>query len=253
MSGRPADYLLRFDDLCPTMDRARWARFVPLIRRFSLRPILAVVPDNADPELDREGPDAGFWEQMREFEAQGATVGLHGYRHLCETRGRSLIPLHVWTEFAGVSEEAQRAWIRSGLAKLRSEGLHPRIWVAPRHGFDAATLLVLRSEGMDVLSDGFAREPFQHHGMTWIPQQLWEPVGKPSGVWTICLHANSATDAQVFALESFLERHWAQFTSVDRVLREWPVRKRSVGDRVFHTRLMLRIRAARLRRRIGWF
>ncbi len=251
MSRPPAQYLLRFDDLCPTMDRARWERFLPLLRQHRLSPILAVVPENADADLDRNEPDPDFWEQMRQLEAFGTTIGLHGYRHVCATRGRSLIPMHEWTEFAGAMEEKQREWIRSGLAKLRAEGLHPRIWVAPRHGFDKTTLRVLRGEGIDAISDGFATEPFQHLGVAWIPQQLWEPVAKPSGVWTICLHANSATDAQVRDLQSFLERHSAQFTSVDRLLREWPARERTMGDRLFHARLLLRIRVARLRRRWG--
>jgi hypothetical protein len=251
MSTRPAQYLLRFDDLCPTMDRARWERFLPLFRRFRLCPILAVVPENCDPDLNVDAPDAEFWAKMRELEAAGATIGLHGYRHVCATRGKSLIPLHAESEFAGLPEDAQRLWIQAGLTKLRAEGLHPKMWVAPRHGFDQATLRALRSEGIDALSDGFATEPFQEHGFTWIPQQLWAPVQKQSGVWTICLHANSATDDQVRALEIFLERFAAQFTSANRVLLEWPKRRRTIADRVFHHRLVMRIRGARLRRRWG--
>jgi len=249
MSARPAQYLLRFDDLCPTMHRTRWERFLPLIRRFRLSPILAVVPDNCDPELELEPPDEGFWAEMQELEKAGATIGLHGYRHSCVARGKSLIPLHEETEFAGLPQETQREWIRTGLAKLRTEGLQPKIWGAPRHGFDLATLRVLRGEGMNVLSDGFAAKPFQEHGVTWIPQQLWAPVSKKSGVWTICLHANSASDQQVRALEIFLERFAPQFTSVDRVLAEWPERSRTVADRLFHQQLVMRIRLARLRRK----
>ena len=251
MSARPAQYLLRFDDLCPTMDRARWERYLRLIQRFGLRPILAVVPENRDPDLECDSPDAGFWEGMRRLEAAGATIGLHGYQHLCETHGRSLIPLHAQTEFAGAEESTQREWIRNGLAILRAQGLSPRIWVAPRHGFDFSTLRGLRAEGIQTVSDGFAEAPFQAHGAMWIPQQLWEPVEKQSGVWTICLHSNSATEEQVQRLECFLERFPAQFTSVDRVLAEWPFPRRTAADRIFHARLLLRIRVARLRRRLA--
>lgn len=251
MSARLAQYLLRFDDLCPTMDRARWERYLRLIQRYRLCPILAVVPENRDPDLRRDPPDAGFWEEMRRIEATGATIGLHGYNHVCEAKGRSLIPLHGRTEFAGVEEATQREWIRSGIDRLRAEGLSSRIWVAPRHGFDRATLRVLREEGIEAVSDGFAKSPFRAHGAMWIPQQLWEPVEKQSGLWTICLHANSATDGQVYALESFLERFSLQFTSVDRVLAEWPFLERTAADRIFHARLLLRIRMSRLRRRLS--
>jgi predicted deacetylase len=217
----PAQYLLRFDDLCPTMARERWERFLPVIAEFGVRPILAVVPDNRDHELEHSAPDPEFWSQMRAMEAAGAAIGLHGYRHLCNSRGRGLVPLHRRTEFAGVPEETQRAWIREGLAILRGHGLSPRIWVAPCHGFDRATLRVLRNEGIGMVSDGLARVPFVRDGLTWIPQQLWEPVEKPSGLWTICLHSNTAPDALVEKLRVFLDRHAGQFTSVDRAEAEF--------------------------------
>ena len=51
MIPAPAEYLLRCDDLCPTTPRERWRRLEALIQEFSLQPILAVVPDNRDPEL----------------------------------------------------------------------------------------------------------------------------------------------------------------------------------------------------------
>jgi predicted deacetylase len=105
---------LRFDDLCPTMDRARWQRFLPLIKRYSLRPILAVVPDNQDPELQRGPADPGFWAEMRGLEAAGAAIGIHGFQHVCMAEGRSLIPLYRTSEFAGATREAQQEWIRAG-------------------------------------------------------------------------------------------------------------------------------------------
>jgi hypothetical protein len=246
----PAQYLLRFDDLCPTIDRVRWERFSALMTRFGIRPILAVVPDNRDPELERDAADEGFWDEMRGFEAAGATIGLHGYRHVCSADGRSLIPLHDRTEFAGISVELQREWIGAGLEILRSKRLHPRIWVAPRHGFDRVTTGVLREEGIGLVSDGFARGPFREEGLVWIPQQLWGPVEKSSGLWTICLHANSTTEEALGEFEVFLRRFAARFTSVDRVLAEWPVAERSLSDRLFHERMLARIRLRRIRRRL---
>jgi len=211
------------------MDRERWKRFAALMAQFEIRPILAVVPDNRDPELERDETYDGFWAEMRRLEAGGATIGLHGYRHVCSASGRSLIPLHDRTEFAGVGRDLQRKWIAAGLEILRSKGLHPRIWVAPRHGFDRVTLGGLREEGIRLVSDGFARRPFRELGMDWIPQQLWGPAERSSGLWTICLHTNSATDEVIGVLEDFLGRFSAQFTSVDSVLEEWPVTERSLG------------------------
>jgi Uncharacterized protein conserved in bacteria (DUF2334) len=248
-----AKYLLRFDDLCPTMDRDRWQRFAPLLRRFGIRPILAVVPDNQDAELRICTPDPGFWAEMQEWQAAGATIGLHGYQHVCAAEGRGLMPLHAKTEFAGVPQERQREWIRAGLGILAGHWLTAQVWVAPRHGSDWATVEVLRDEGIGVVSDGFARGPFRERGVTWIPQQLWGPVEKKDGLWTICLHTNSATDEAVGELEGFLERFAVQFTSLDRVLRESAIKQRSMGDRLFQARMLTRIRLRRLQRRFRVF
>jgi hypothetical protein len=250
MKANAARYLLRFDDLCPTMSRSQWQRFLPVIAAFKLRPILAVVPHNQDPELAVAEPDAEFWTEMRKLQARGATIGLHGYRHLAGSLGRGLLPLYQSSEFAGAQPRTQQVWIRSGMEILRGHGLDPRIWVAPRHGLDENTLVALREEGITVLSDGFARRPFTRGGLTWIPQQLWAPLERPTGLWTICIHSNTAPDSLVCALEDFVRDHAEQFTSVERVLREMPAGKLTLPERLYGTSSVLRFRAKRGMRRL---
>jgi predicted deacetylase len=247
---KPAQYLLRIDDLCPTLSRRRWAQFLPLIEEFGIRPILAVVPDNKDQDLQRADPDPDFWSQMRAMEAAGATIALHGYRHLCRSKGKSLVPLHAHSEFAGLPADTQRQWILAGLDILRGHGLNPRIWVAPRHGFDQATLVALRDEGIGLVSDGLARIPFLRGGLTWIPQQLWAPVEKSKGVWTICVHPNAAKESHVDQLRDFLRQHSAQFTSVDRVVAKLKPKKLSTVERTYELLYEWRLRASRARKRM---
>lgn len=217
-------YLLRIDDLCPTVAAHRWRQIAELIDEFAVQPILAIVPDNYDAELLQSPPDPGFWAEMRELESSGATIALHGYRHLCASGGHSMVSLAHHSEFAGVPEDTQRAWIGKGLRILRGHGLSPRVWVAPRHGFDRSTLRALRSEGIETLCDGFARRPFIRTGFTWIPQQLWAPCAKREGLWTICFHPNTAGEEDVENLRAFLRDHAAQFTSADGALAVFPPR-----------------------------
>ena len=249
MIPKPAQYLLRFDDLCPTMDRAHWEQFLPLIQEFGIRPILAVIPDNQDYKLHFSPPDPEFWAKMRGLQANGATIALHGYRHLCQSEGSSLLPLHHKTEFAGVAADTQQQWIHEGLTILRDQGLKPKIWVAPRHGFDRATLRALRKEGITLLSDGFARVPFRHGGLTWIPQQLWGPVDKSKGLWTICVHANSASHAQIEQLRAFLAQHSPQFTSVERVETEFTPSHLGLFERIHQSLALTRYQIRRKRAR----
>ena len=223
---------------------------VALIEDFGLQPILAVVPDNRDEELLRSPADPGFWAQMRVLEAAGATIGLHGYRHLCLSRGRSLAGFGRQTEFAGVPEATQREWIGEGLGILRGHGLHPRVWVAPRHGFDANTLRALREEGILFLSDGLARVPFMRGGVVWIPQQLWVPCEKKLGLWTICLHPNTMHAEDFDRLREFVRRHAAQFTSVDRVLAEFPPVHLPAVERGYEQFALGRLQLIGLRKRL---
>lgn len=230
------------------MLRERWERFSSLIGEFGIKPILAVIPENRDSELMLSSPDPEFWPRMRSMESAGATIGLHGYRHVCSSNGRSLVPLHQHSEFAGAAEETQREWVQAGLAILRSHGLNPQIWIAPRHGFDRVTLRVLREEGINLVSDGFARAPFRRDGLTWIPQQLWAPVYKSSGLWTICVHSNTATDSQVKELRMFLSRHAGQFTSVDQVLAELAPSELDMTEWLWGRLAVWRIQASRFKR-----
>jgi hypothetical protein len=249
MNSSPPQYLIRLDDFCPTMLLEPRDRFLSIFARHGVSPILAVVPDNLDPDLNRQSPDPKFWERMRLLQAAGATIAMHGYRHLCASRGGSLLRLHRQTEFAGVESSIQQQWVRSGLALLRGQGLRPRLFVAPRHGFDRNTLSALAAEGLGVLSDGFARRPFTQHEILWIPQQLWEPVAQKTGLWTICLHTNTASTGLEERLERFLAKHTGHLTSFDQVVAGYlpnPLRwNEQIGADLAHLRA--RISSARSR------
>lgn len=241
----PAQYLLRIDDLCPTMHARRWNRLRLLIEEFKIRPILAVIPDNQDRDLDASPVDPGFWNQMRAMQSAGATIALHGFRHLCRSAGKSLLRLNRISEFAGVAIDEQRSYIASGLELLRAQGLDPKLWVAPRHGFDRNTLRALNEAGLLYLSDGLARTPFKREGLIWIPQQLWSPVSRNKGLWTICLHPASTTGPVIDALRAFLHQHGGQVTSFDRATGEFPPAPLPPPERIYEVVVTARLRLRR--------
>jgi putative peptidoglycan lipid II flippase len=240
-----ARYLLRLDDLCPTMKRESWQRFEQLIEAFGLQPILAVVPDNQDPDLERDIADPDFWQKMRTLEARGAAIALHGLHHLPVGHGGGLLPLHQQSEFAGVKAETQLHWVDEGLHLLREHGLNPRLWVAPRHGSDRATLAALRAHGIEVVSDGFSQTPYRRMGLIWLPQQLWAPVVKQEGLWTICLHPNTATEEQMERLRSFVQEHAAQFVGIDAALTLFPPHVFGWQDLFAEKKRLVRIQLSR--------
>jgi predicted deacetylase len=244
MNSSPPQYLIRLDDFCPTMLRDRRERFLEILASHGVSPIVAVVPDNQDPGLIRQPPDLEFWDRMRSLQAAGATIAMHGFRHVCSSRGPSVLGLHEKTEFAGVDPLLQQRWIRAGLAILRDHGLRPRLFVAPRHGFDRSTLHALAHEGLGVLSDGFARRPFTRHEILWIPQQLWEPVTQKTGLWTICLHTNTAPASLEQRLERFIAEHKGDFTSFDRAIGESQPNELNWSERIAEKLANQRVRVS---------
>jgi predicted deacetylase len=238
---RPAQYLLRIDDLSPTVNRERWSRIRDLVREFRIRPILGVIPDNQDDYLQASAPDPCFWEEIRMMEGEGATIALHGYHHRCTMHASSLVPLHRKSEFAGQPFREQCRRIHAGLALLREEGLSPRLFIAPNHSFDRITLRSLRAEGLPYLCDGFARVPFVRDGVTWIPQQIWSPESHRKGLWTICVHPDSTGARRTADLKRFIGKHAGQFTSFGEVIEKFPPRKLSLPERVHERMALLRV------------
>ena len=44
-----AKYILRFDDICSTMNWNKWNSIEDILIKHNIKPILAIVPDNKDP------------------------------------------------------------------------------------------------------------------------------------------------------------------------------------------------------------
>src|SRR5215469_15120577 len=104
-----AKYLVRFDDICPTMNWDIWVRVEKVLLESGIRPILAVVPDNQDPKLHAAAPNSEFWARVRTWQARGWTIGLHGYQHLKATHDGGILNLNQWSEFSGLPFDEQKS------------------------------------------------------------------------------------------------------------------------------------------------
>jgi predicted deacetylase len=198
------------DDITPTMDWARFYALISLFRRFKVKPLLGVVPDNRDPKLHVSPPAKDFWERLRVLAARDEVeFAQHGYQHIMtNSAGTALIGavygLKERSEFAGLSYDEQRAKIRLGQSILRHHGIETTFWMAPNHSFDRNTLKALRDCGFTALTDGISLFPFKDEGIICIPQQLWKPKWMPTGTITICLHSDEITVREVARIRQFL-------------------------------------------------
>lgn len=217
-----AQYLVRFDDICPTMNWSIWERVESVLMRHNIKPILAVVPDNRDPMLMVDSVCAGFWERVRAWQATGWTIALHGYQHRYETDHPGLLGINIFSEFAGLSYAAQRAKLEQAVAVFKAQGVRVDGWVAPAHAFDATTVKVLLELGINVISDGFYSRPVKRLGALWIPQQMWRFRAMPFGVWTVCYHHNHLSESAFGQFEIDAARFSPVITSVDQVVSGYP-------------------------------
>ena len=229
-----ACYLLRFDDLCPSMAFTIWNQLEEIMRPLDIKPMLSVIPDNKDSSFFMEPVRGDFWQRVRRWKEQGWAVGVHGYQHRVTTGDPGLLGINPFSEFAGLTLEDQEEKIRLGLDKFRSEGVEPDFWCAPGHSFDHNTEIALRSVGFRVLSDGMSCRPFRSkYGLTWVPQQLWSYKWRPFGVWTICLHFNRWTVNDIEGFKLVLGKLGPRLTSLQSVLASDDWTSEGAIDRVF--------------------
>lgn len=220
----PARITVRLDDACPTMKSNSWAALEAVLDDAGIQPLVAVVPDNQDPDLAMGETDPEFWAKVRGWQSKGWTIGLHGHRHLlAETDHRGLVPFHSRSEFAGVNLDEQKERIRAAIGIFRRESIEPTAWVAPAHSFDENTLLALREcTDIRVVSDGIALAPFSRGSFTWVPQQLWRFRRMPFGVWTVCLHPDELTPSDLAQIRDWLKANKGMLRSFSELLADPP-------------------------------
>lgn len=195
------------DDACPTMDSQRWARLESILDYYDIRPVVAVVPDNKDPELQVDPPDPSFWIKVRKWQAKGWTIAMHGETHLMRpTEAKQILPFYKRSEFSGLTLTEQSEKLRRAQAIFDREHVSVETWIAPAHCFDWVTLEALKtSTSIKTISDSIATKVYFMNGFYWVPQQLWGFRDLPFGIWTVCLHPNQMGDEEYVTFERDLQ------------------------------------------------
>jgi peptidoglycan/xylan/chitin deacetylase (PgdA/CDA1 family) len=229
-----ARYLVRFDDLCPTTNWAVWDQVESLLNAANIRPLVAVVPANCDPLLEAGPADSRFWSRVRGWQQRGWAIGLHGFEHRYVTASAGIVGRNNYSEFAGLSEAEQERKLRRALDIFESNRVHPDAWIAPAHSFDETTVRVLAKLGLGCISDGYALKPYLgSDDMFWVPQQLGRFRAMPAGVWTVCLHINAWTAADIEGFRADVVRFGPATASLVELRRLHARRRQSLADRLF--------------------
>jgi len=200
--------LFRLDDICPQMNYGKFKRFQDIFDRYDIKPVIGVVPDNKDNNLNRCERIPDFWGMMRQLKKRGWTIAMHGHTHVYTTKEYGLFNRGGKSEFAGLPYEEQLAKIERGAAILKEQGLETDLFMAPSNTVDENTMKALRLSGFHYLTIGSADAPYEWHGLTIIPCRDAKPRRFQNwGLSTVCFHPNTAPDRIFLLTEQFLKQH----------------------------------------------
>jgi len=213
-----AKYIVRLDDACPTMDRQKWDKIEVILDKYSIKPIVAVIPNNKDLKQIKNEFDNDFWDKVRDWQKKGWHIALHGYDHVYISKKSGLVPFNNKSEFAGLSYEDQSIKIKDGWKIFQENSIKADIWVAPSHTFDENTLKSLKEHTtIKIISDGISLFPFKKYSFDWIPQQVWRFRKVPFGTWTGCFHPNEMSDKEFDDLEIFIKNNHENFININEL------------------------------------
>ena len=125
--------LIRFDDICPTMDFEQFHIATSMMDEYQIKPLIGVVPDCKDADLHISDEKSDFWNYVLALQKNGYTIAMHGLHHVFDSPHKGVVNNRVGSEFSGLSLEVQVEKIRKGKEILKSHGIETDIFFAPAH------------------------------------------------------------------------------------------------------------------------
>ena len=200
---------MRLDDACPKRDAAKWDRMEALLDKYGVKPLVGVIPNCKDSDMDCYTEDIDFWtKRVSNWQEKGWQIAMHGYNHVFKTNDGGINPVNRRSEFAGVPYEDQKKMIADGVSILRGHGINPKVFFAPAHTFDENTIRALHDvSDICIISDTPANMPYSKYGITFVPQQSGRVRKLPFDTVTFCYHPNTMSEMDFETLEIFLQQN----------------------------------------------
>ncbi len=213
-----ARYFFRLDDIAPNMDWDDFKRIVHIFKKYDVRPLLAVIPDNQDTELLKHPLNHEFLIIIGGLKRNGWIIAQHGYRHVYGNQNGGILNINSKSEFAGLNFETQRQMTENGKKILEEKFGDINTFIAPAHSFDKNTVIALSANDFKYISDGIALYPFKKWGITWLPQIFWHPRKFPVGLITFALHPNSINSRELDVLEKFIHENRSEIGNFSELM-----------------------------------
>ena len=213
--------LIRFDDIAENMNWALMEKCEELFNKFSIKPLLGVIPKNQDKELLKYPHNKDFWNTIRRWKDIGWEIAMHGYTHVYDSaanKKKDYFKYGGGSEFYGHSIEEQKNRLQKGLKKFEEEDVNVRAFFAPNHIYDKNTFTALRSLGISQVIDGYGLFPYKENEITFIPQLFYENIFMPFGFQTTQIHLNYWNSDDFLKFENLITKNYHKITTYDEML-----------------------------------
>ncbi len=248
---------IRFDDITPTMNWGNFCKIQKVLDELNIKPLLGVVPDNRDENLKVDCANEEFWDWVRDCQAKGYTIAMHGYQHLYQTKRAGIFPLNCFSEFAGQSAALQDKKIAAGKRILDQKGVQTNVFMAPGHSFDRTTVKVLAKHGFQYISDGYGKHVYTRKDskIKFIPimsENEFQQEGYE--LTTAVFHLNTCDRNMLRNCETFLRKNRKNIVSYADFF-DCKCKVQTVGERmeelVKAIQMRIKIQKRRSARRLG--
>jgi len=215
--------LIRFDDIAENMNWNLMERCEDLFKKYSIKPVLGIIPNNQDKELLEHPVNNQFWDKVRNWENIGWEIAMHGNTHVYDSRSNKKNDYFNYgggSEFYGHPIDEQKRRLESGLKKFKEENIQIRTFFAPNHIYDGKTFLALKSLGIKQVIDGYGLFPYVENEITFIPQLFYENIFLPFGLQATQIHLNYWTDNDFTKFKYFIEKNHNKIINYDEMLNK---------------------------------
>jgi len=215
--------LIRFDDIAENMNWNLMERCEDLFKKYSIKPVLGIIPNNQDKELLEHPVNNQFWDKVRNWENIGWEIAMHGNTHVYDSRSNKKNDYFNYgggSEFFGHSLEDQTLKIKNGLQKFSQENIKIRNFYAPNHNYDQNTFIALKNCGINEVIDGYGLMPHKENNIKFIPQLFHKVVALPFGIQSTQIHLNYWNEEDFNNFEKFIEKYANQIITYDQAIKK---------------------------------
>ena len=213
--------LIRLDDIAENMNWDIMDKSELLFDKYSIKPILGVIPINRDKEFLAFPNRNDFWDKVRKWRDKGWEIAMHGSTHVYDRMCKKSDDFFNYgggSEFFGHPLEVQTSRIENGLKKFRQEKIKIRTFFAPNQTYDKNTFIALKKCGIKQVIDGYGVMPYTENDIKFVPNLFNKVTMLPFGIQSTKIHLNDWDQNDLNNLEIFIKKKSNKIISYDQAL-----------------------------------